>query len=475
MPGKISSPATGLACKPVNIGSRLELFVDDHLIDTMDGATLRLHEPREMPGNQSPRGFYMTIILDEGRYRAYYRARRPDYTGSGGDGNPGEITCCEESADGLTWVRPELGIVEINGSRANNAVLSEPPFCHSFSPFLDTRPGVDKNERFKAFAGIYRGMPANGYKPGIHTFVSADGIRWHRTGDQPVIPHNPDWHGANAFDSQNVAFWSEVEERYVAYFRHMKTPEGVSRTISRATSKDFVHWQDASATFKTPNFPGEELYTSQTHPYFRAPHIYIALPTRFTHGMQAGQAVAHADERWGRGNIGSTDIMLMSTRAGSDSFQRTFKEAFIRPGLNPERWGNRANYVALNVVPTGKGEMSIYHRSGTRYALRTDGFASLHAAWDGGRLTTKPLVFEGAKLILNFSTSIRGEIRVGLQDADGRPLPGFSLDDALPLTGDSIEQVVSWRKGSALGTHAGKPVRLTFALIDGDLYSFRFQ
>ena len=29
------------------------------------------------------------------------------------------------------------------------------------------------------------------------------------------------------------------------------------------------------------NFPGEHLYTTQTHPYFRAPHLYIALPTRF--------------------------------------------------------------------------------------------------------------------------------------------------------------------------------------------------
>ena len=30
----------------IHIGSRRELFVDDYLIDTLDGTTLKLHEPR---------------------------------------------------------------------------------------------------------------------------------------------------------------------------------------------------------------------------------------------------------------------------------------------------------------------------------------------------------------------------------------------------------------------------------------------
>ncbi len=38
-----------------------------------------------------------------------------------------------------------------------------------------------------------------------------------------------------------------------------------------------------------------------------------------------------------------------------------------------------------------------------------------------------------------------------------------------------IEQEVSWKGGSELGTLAGRPVRLRFALNDADVYSFQFR
>ena len=86
-----------------------------------------------------------------------------------------------------------------------------------------------------------------------------------------------------AFDSQNVAFWSESEKCYVCYFRIV--PENV-RAIARATSADFVHWS-APVAMKYGDMgtkPPENLYTNQTQPYFRAPHIYIATPARFMQG-----------------------------------------------------------------------------------------------------------------------------------------------------------------------------------------------
>ena len=174
-------------------------------------------------------------------------------------------------------------------------------------------------------------------------------------------------------------------------------------------------------------------------------------------------------------NKGSPDIMLMSSRAGENFYRRPFKEAFIRPGPDPRRWENRANYVALNVVPTGPSEMSIYNRSGHRYVLRTDGFASINAPFDGGEMVTKPLTFEGAELVLNLSTAIRGGLRAELQDINGMPLPGFALDDCEPIIGDSIEHVVSWKKGSDLSEHAGRPVRIRFEMQDSDLFSLRFR
>ena len=171
------------------------------------------------------------------------------------------------------------------------------------------------------------------------------------------------------FDSQNTSFWSETEGCSVCYFRTLKTPHGRLRSVSRATSADYRTWDERIDL--EPNDPGEHLYTSQTHPYFRAPHLYLALPTRFV--PDCGD---------------STEILFMATR-GAHPYTRLNKDAFIRPGLDPQRWGNRANYAALNVVPTGPEELSLYHAdSGHRYTLRTDGFVSINAPHCGGELIT---------------------------------------------------------------------------------------
>ena len=456
--------------KPLEIGTRLELFVDDHLVERMTGVAFRLHAPvKQMPAKSPlPSGGYGTIIKDGDLYRAYYRSDIPGYDKGrygerNADNEPNEITCYAESRDGIEWTFPDLGITKIQSSKGGNVILArQAPFTHNFSPFLDTRPGVAPDARYKALAG--------GHKSGLVAFKSADGIQWSKIQDAPVLTTPPysitSW-GPSAFDSQNVAFWSEAENRYVCFVRTFvkaDLPIGSLRRVSRATSTDFITWTPLVDT--DANLPGEQLYTNQTHPYFRAPHIYVALPSRFTLGIQMGEPV--------EGNYGSTDIMLMTMRAGSASYQRTFKEAFIRPGLDPARWKQRANYVAMNVVPTGPEEMSIYNTiSGDRYTLRTDGFISVNAGADGGELLTKPLIFAGDALSVNFSTGAAGSLRVELQDASGRALPGFGLEDCQAVIGDAIERRVRWKNNPDLAAIAGKPVRLRFALRECDVYSVR--
>ncbi len=459
--------------KPVDIGTRLELFVDDHLVDRMSNVTLRLHAPVKQPPAQSPlpRGPYGTIIKDGDLYRAYYRSDIPGYDKGrqerNADNEPNEITCYAESRDGIEWTFPDLGITKIQSSKGGNVILArQAPFTHNFSPFLDTRPGVGPDARYKALAG------SGG--SGLIAFKSADGLHWSKIQDAPVVttpssaPGTP-W----PFDSQNVAFWSEAENCYVAFVRTwgMTDPEQTDwhkkyqRRISRATSTDFITWTPLVDT--GANLPYEQLYTNQTHPYFRAPHIYIATMMRFTQGIEMGEPV--------EGNNGSSDIVFMTMHAGSAAYQRTFSEAFIRPGLDPQRWKRKANSAWLNVVPTGDAEMSLYHVKGDRYTLRTDGFISAHAGADGGELRTKPLIFAGDTLSVNFSTGAAGSLRVEIQDASGQALPGFGLEDCEAVIGDAIERRVRWKNNPDLAALAGKPVRLRFAMRECDLYSFRFH
>ena len=439
---------TGVRPEGVPIGSRLELFVDHGLIDRLDGAQLKMHAPQQAPPSPSPvKGYYMTVIKDGERYRAYYRDHVAGTQALHGDGDPNEITCYAESRDGHIWTYPQLGIHEVHGPQGSNVILANTAPCsHNFSPFLDTRPGVPAAERFKALAGTY-----DGGQGGLFAFVSGDGIHWKKMAEHPVIRSEH-----RAFDSQNVAFWSESEGCYACYYRTWSTPRGGLRTITRTVSTDFVHW--SAATPMEANVASEHLYTNNTHPYFRAPHIYIALPTRFLPK---------------RGN--ATDILLMTSRGGR-RYDRLFMEAFIRPGLGVDRWGDRANYVALNIVPTGPAEMSVYHApSGRRYTLRTDGLASVNAGYAGGEMVTKALEFSGCELVLNYSTSAAGSVCLEVQSPDGTALPNYSLADCKPLVGDEIERVVHWRHGTGMEGLAGIPVRLRLVLQDADVYSIRFR
>ena len=449
----LAQAAESASVNVVDIGARRELFVDRFLIDRLRGVQIRLHEPHLAPPMIGPVNSlqYATIIKDGDLFRLYTKDRR----GANKSGDDTEVTRYYESDDGMHWTKPTLGLYEVDGSRANNVVLHEVGTCHNFSPFLDTRPGLwipgrpevpndhlAVDRRFKALGGVLR-------DGGLFAYTSDDGIRWSKLREEPVITSEE-----LAFDSQNVAFWSPGEQCYVCYFRTWKTSQGKLRTISRSTSQDFVSWSEPVAL--DPNLPGEQLYTNQTHPYFRAPHIYIALPTRF-----------HPR----RGD--STDIMFMTAR-GDGPYDRTFREAFIRPGPDLNRWGDRSNYTALNVVPTSATEMSIYATPFRRFTLRTDGFASVHAGADIGEMLTHPLRFDGRSLELNYSTSGGGSLRVELQDADGRPLPGFGLDDCQILVGDSVRQRVSWTGGDLSGL-AGTAVRLRFVMLECDVFSLKFE
>jgi hypothetical protein len=118
--------------------------------------------------------------------------------------------------------------------------------------------------------------------------------------------------------------------------------------------------------------------------------------------------------------------------------------------------------------------MSIYTTPFRRFTLRLDGFASVHAGADPGELITRPLRFAGKELVVNYSTSAGGSVRVEIQDAAGMPIPGYVLDDCPEIIGDEIERKVRWKGGSDVGSLAGRPVRLRFLMRDADLYSLRF-
>jgi len=446
--------ATEAASKATDIGSRRELFVDKALVEEISGdAELFVHEPE--PGEvvlttdepwEGNTCAYYTLFQDGDLYRMYYRGSHYDEKTKKA-GHP-EVTCYAESKDGIHWTKPNLGLVEFEGSKDNNIILKGLG-AHCFVAFRDDNPDCSPEARYK---GIARGRPVG--KRGLYVFQSPDGIRWSLIKDEPVITQG-------AFDSQNLAFWDPVTKRYVDY--HRTFSDGV-RSIMTCTSKDYVNWTKP-VLLKYPGAPKQHLYTNAIRPYPRAPHIRIGFPTRY---LPKGSRV---------------EPIFMASRDGV-TFKRYPKPVIPRTAPK-DRNGNRSNYMAngLLQLPGQEDEYSVYGTEAyytgpdsrlRRFTYRVDGFVSLRAEETGGELVTKPIQFQGDNLSLNFQTHKSGRLRVELQNPTGKPIDGFSLSDCQPLSGDDIDQTVTW-KDADLGKLQGRPVRLRFVLENGDLYSYQFQ
>lgn len=87
-------------------------------------------------------------------------------------------------------------------------------------------------------------------------------------------------------------------------------------------------------------------------------------------------------------------------------------------------------------------------------------------------LITKPIIFEGSDLHINFSTSAYGYIYADVLDETGNPL---SDKVSFEIYGDNIDRRIYFENGSDFSEYEGKTVRLRFRMKDAKLYSMWFK
>ena len=476
----------------LNVGDRRELFVDNHLIEKLEGfarQSLNNPIPREIvfvsdkpwEGNGLN---YVTVIKDsKNSYKMYYRGA--DYD-RGVKSLHDQFYCLALSKDGIKWRRPDLGLVEFKGSKENNIILSEKDpvlgyICHNFSPFIDLNPEASISEKYKAIGG-----------GPLFPLVSADGVLWKKATNKPIISQG-------AFDSQNLAFWDSVRNEYRAYHREFRN----GRDIMTETSLSFTDsWKKPVFLEYTPE-RGGELYTNQITPYFRAPHIFVGFPTRYedrgltpsTRHLPQWEYRQQRSKVSIREGTAVTEGLFMSSRDGNNF--TVFQEAFIRPGLRAkDSWFYGDNYQNNGLVETksslaedAPSELSMYLTEATlqngkpaklrRYSIRMDGFVSITAPMKGGKLTTKLIQFSGRNLSINYSSSARGGIRVGILGADGNYISGYEIENCPWIYGDSLNRIVEWARSDGLiyqvSSLEGQGIKLVFELKDADLFSFKFN
>jgi hypothetical protein len=435
--------AEPIEAEPIEIGDRLELFVDDYLIASIDGDVsqqLMQPEPKEVvfvadqPWEGNTSGYY-TFMQDGDRYRMIYRGWQHDVAQKAVHK---EVTCYAESKDGIHWTKPTLGLFDWNGSKQNNIVWLGPG-THNFTAMRDDNPASSSDSRYKAFGG------GNG---GLLPFGSPDLVHWKPIQDTPVITNG-------AFDSQNLAFWDPDRKEYRAYWRYFGN--GV-RAIRTATSKDFITWENEADLSYTKGTPNEHLYTNAIQKYFRAPHLFVGFPTRFEANSQ------------------QVEPIFMSSRDGQ-TFHR-YANAVVPRSAPKDRDHNRSNYMAWGMfqLPGKPNEISVYATENyyertpgrvRRFVYRVDGFVALQGGADGGTVTTKPLKFTGNQLLLNYVAEPGGSLVVEALD-DSASIVGRSK----PLVGDVVDTPVQWEQAPDFDRDV---VALRFSIKNASLYSLRFK
>ena len=227
-------------------------------------------------------------------------------------------------------------------------------------------------------------------------------------------------------------------------------------------------------------------------PYFRDNSLFVGFPSRYVERTawtpvydrlpdpeKRRWRMTHGHRRYG---LTLTDCVFIFSRDGQ-RFHRT-DEAFLRPGPEcPGNWVYGDCYPARTLMLTpspfgGDDELSLHtfdrHWTGlasrlNRWRLRQDGFVSRRATYAGQRVVTKPLVFAGGELLVNFSTSARGRMFVTIRDEAGKSIR------SVELFGDKVDRPVDFAEGGKVADFAGRPVTLEFEMSDADLYSFRFR
>lgn len=426
---------------PIELGNRRELFIDDFLIESMTpGISQQLIQPTpkevvlvtDAPWEGNTSGYY-SVFQEENLYRMIYRGWQHDQQKKAVHQ---EVTCYAESTDGIHWTKPNIGLHQWNGSNENNIVWLGPG-THNFTATVDTNPNTTTSSRYKAL-GSGRG--------GLQAFESADCKNWQLVQSDPVITNG-------AFDSQNLAFWDAQRNEYRAYWRHFA--KGV-RAIRTATSQDFVSWHNEADLTYAEGTPEEHLYTNAIQKYYRAPHLFVGFPTRFTPNTQ------------------QVEPILMSSRDGV-RFQR-YAGPVIPQDAPKDRDHNRSNYMVWGMVtlPHSPNEISVYATENyyestpgrvRRFTYRVDGFVALRAANEVGHVLSRPIRYSGELLQLNYRVQSGGHLKVEFLDLSNNPV-GVSKT----LTGDEIDGTVAWEASPM--NHNGT-IRMKFTFKKTDLYSMR--
>jgi hypothetical protein len=471
----------------MDIADRKQLLIDDSLLTRYDGLRFAMHPPvkrgpvilPELPSEIGRIGFYGSVADVDGTLMMWYWAQTP-YR----DGHWTKGLALATSTDGRTWTKPVLGLVEREGSKANNLVPA-------FGDTVSVNPGGPKSERFVLLRPQGFADRENG---GLYVSFSPDGIHWRAHPDR-LLPFVP--------DTQNQVRYEQGIGKWVAYVRTWHPDRRVGRIEIEDLKAPWPHrengeprllWGTDHATVPSteieevfacdPDLDGKtaDVYTPVAVEYPWADGVHLMFPSIYQHYPNPKQGGRYA-------NDGVLDIHLATSRDGR-RWQRPSSRPYLPMGVEGSA-DSRMLYMFAGIAR--RGDRILHYYCGYRSThgahpkgdmdpgaiclaeQRLDGFVSLQAGVEGGEMETKPITFAGDRLELNLTTAATGDCRVELADAAGIPIPGFTYEDCRPLRGNGVALSVVWAGQESLRSVAGRAVRVRVRLTNADLYAFQFR
>jgi hypothetical protein len=238
--------------------------------------------------------------------------------------------------------------------------------------------------------------------------------------------------------------------------------------------------------------PNTDVQMAPVIKYPYAQDVYLALWTCYRH---FGYSPNEKNLRWEgntRANDGVQDVQLAVSRDGIH-WTRPARSPYVGLGLagGPQgglvwptlgflRHNDEIYQYYAGEEGTHGGDMTSYglagRGAGALYCMaqRLDGFASADAGHQGGWFTTPLLVFSGTRLEFNLNASALGYLCVEIQDEHGNPIPGYTLQESLPIDRNRLAAPARWSSDKSVGDLQGRPVRMHVTMRSCKLYAFAF-
>ena len=463
---------------------------DDYSIPFRKNVFLTLQSAEKYPKNpilrRGPAGspdegrahLHGTVLRINGKFRMWYAAADGEALQEMERGNVWvSRVAYAESEDGIHWSKPNLGLVEYKGNKANNLVAMEPGVLWPSVLYEPEEPDLAKRYKmmFKAYGGLAENAVRRGkglldrYPAAKLTMsplcaYSADGLWWKLAENNPPLTANLE--GANFYKFKGSYFLQgQIVNRWAPTTGMLLNGDSTGRVLFTYRSPDSIHWTDAPAL------------SFMRHGYRSAPQATVEESHTAIGAWDRGNVVISPYLQW----HGSTEVhsrwMDVGFMLSNDGIH--FREPIpdfqliSRGAKNSWEGGSVWGVSFLNVgdetliyysgldgggsTALGRGDIGIA-------TLKRDqfGYLSLKDTREVGQLMTSELEVGGqVKLFANVDNLEPDvNIRLGLVDERYRPIAGYSLKESKPLTVSGLKQPVAWKQGEVIKGLAGKKVYL---------------